>query len=199
MRIGIFGGTFDPVHNAHIVVAQKFIEQFRLEKCIVHPANISPFKVDTKPKIENEHRLKLLELAFENMPEISIDQYELLKGGVSFTIEFVEHLNDLYPNAKFYLLIGTDQAVHFHLWKDYQRITEFVTVVFENRNQELSEEEIAELISQYPVTRKPERLNVPAIDISSSMIRDKFQNNESVVDFLPPKVLEYIKENKLYI
>jgi nicotinate-nucleotide adenylyltransferase len=199
MRIGIFGGSFDPVHNGHISVAKLFIEKFGLEKCIVHPANISPFKADAISKISNEHRMNLINLAFEDTPEVVVDNYELNKGGVSFTIEFVEYLNDIYPNAKFYLLIGTDQAVHFQNWKDYQRIIEFVTLVIENRNQEMNEVELSELLESYPQFKKPKLLEVPAIDISSSLIRERLTDGKSIEGLVPDKVNSYIIENNLYL
>jgi nicotinate-nucleotide adenylyltransferase len=199
MRIGIFGGSFDPVHNGHIEVAKCFIEKFDLEKCIVHPANISPFKTDAISKISNEHRMNLINLAFEETPEVIVDNYELNKGGVSFTIEFVDYLNDIYPNAKFYLLIGTDQAVNFQDWKDYQRIIELVTLVIENRNQEMNEDELADLLASYPQFKKPKLLEVPAIDISSSLIRDKLTDAESIEGLVPEKVRDYIEEHNLYL
>lgn len=121
MRIGIFGGSFDPVHNGHVGIAEKAIESFGLDRLIVIPAAVSPFKTDSAPKGKYD-RLKLLRLAFAGVPKAVVDERELKRGGVSYAIDTVRELAAENPGAELIFLVGEDSLEGLPRWKDWEEL-----------------------------------------------------------------------------
>ncbi|MDP2363174.1 MAG: adenylyltransferase/cytidyltransferase family protein, partial [Ignavibacteria bacterium] len=111
-RVGIVGGTFNPIHNAHLSIAGHFLDDMRLDIVYFVPANISPFKTDnyTSQDISSEHRIKMLELALKDYKKFSFDTFETDKGDVSYTIDTVKYFREKFPYSRLFLLIGDDQA-----------------------------------------------------------------------------------------
>ncbi len=195
MKIGIFGGTFNPVHRGHITIANNFRDKYHLDKLVFIPNNVSPFKTDFIDIAPAEHRLKMLELAIADEADFSIDDFEIMRDEVSYTIDTVNYMKEKYPNAQLLLLIGTDQAINFHKWKDYNTILQKAIVVIARRRS--ADIEKQEQIS--PALKNSAFLDNDYIDISSSEIRRLNSKGEPIYKLVPFAVAEYIINNILYL
>lgn len=198
-RIGFFGGTFNPVHTGHLIIAQEFINSMKLEQCVFIPAYISPFKVGRKEEqVDISHRLNMLKLAIEDNPLFSIEEYELQKQDISYTFETVKYLRNKYSNDKLFYLIGFDQAENFTKWREYNYICEELTICIANRdNYDYSAtKEIKNKLSR--VNQSITWLKTSLIEISSSEIRSLVKSGIDIRYKVPDKVLEYIKVYNLY-
>ncbi len=193
MKIGIFGGTFNPVHNGHLQIAREFKNKFALDKVLFIPNYISPFKTGLDEVAPAQHRLKMLELALEGEPDFEIDDFEIKRDKVSYTIDTVEYLKSKYPDANLLLLIGADQAAGFEKWKDYDKILQKVLVVVAARNSDGSTQEISKSL------RNSAFLNNDLIDVSSSQIRERIRKGQPIYQLVPFPVAEYIINNLLYL
>jgi nicotinate (nicotinamide) nucleotide adenylyltransferase len=132
IKIGIFGGSFNPPHIGHLILAEKAFEQLNLDKLIFVPAYIPPHKIN-KQIAEPEHRLKMLELSIKSISGFIISSLEIDRKGTSFTYDTLLDLIKIYPEAKFYLLIGYDNLIDFHLWKNYTEILKLCSLAVFDR------------------------------------------------------------------
>lgn len=191
-KIGILGGTFNPVHNGHIHLAQIYNDELCLDKILVIPTNIPPHK-SADNIVENHHRINMLKLAFEGFNNVEISDIELSKEGTSYTIETLMMLKESYPNDKLFLLVGGDMFLYFDKWKDYDKILSLCTVCTAPRH----DDEYDKLIDFQKVL-DPEKkstiiLDSTVLSVSSSEIRDNTDNA-----LIPKKVKEYIIQKGLY-
>lgn len=201
MKIGLYGGTFNPIHNAHLKMAQIFIEQANLDKCYLIPSFISPFKIndDSALSISNLDRLNMIHLAIKGLGKIEILDYEINRSEISFTIDTISYLKKLFPNDEFFLLIGADQAVAFNRWKDWEKIAEYVKICIVDRPDVDSSEmrnEIARIFEN--CGNKPMFLNSPIINITSTLVRERIKLDEGIAELVPKAVASYIYDNNLY-
>jgi nicotinate-nucleotide adenylyltransferase len=195
-RIGIYGGSFNPIHHGHLSIAEIFIRNTGIEICYFVPSNISPFKIDDKANsIESIHRLSMLKLALEDYSKLEIDDFEIANQGISFTYLTITHFRRKFPNDKLFLLIGSDQAEKFHLWKNWEYILEQCTLVIAKRGSEKTSSFIFQ-------DKKPDCeviiLNNQLIEISSTDIRNRIMKGIDCSGLLPQKVNNYIFQNQLY-
>ncbi len=200
-RIGIYGGTFAPIHNGHIRAALEFKRQFELDKLLIMPASLPPHKV--MPKGDTvAHRLDMLKLVFDKeeyrREGIEISEYELNRPGKSYTVDTLKHF--YAPNKELFFLCGTDMLLTLHQWKNACVIAELCTLVFARRedsdpilNHRITEQ-LSMLRSDYGF--KVTELIMPALELSSSFIRNNITADLS--EFLPAEVEEYIKKHDLY-
>ncbi len=199
VKIGIFGGSFNPIHNAHISFAADFYSKLSLDKLLFIPSYQSPFKERNDYQIDDFHRIKMLELAIDNFPKYDIELFEIMKNETSYTIDTLKFLNLKYSESKFFLLIGSDQSVKFHKWKNWQEILLKSQLCIANRNNEkiYFDNNINEFLIKNNI--KIEYLNNEEIDISSTKIRELIKKNIDISNLVPRKVTEYIKLNNLYV
>ncbi len=201
-RVGIVGGTFNPIHNAHLSIAEHFLDAMRLDIVFFVPASISPFKTDNYPpqEISSEHRIKMLELAIKDYKKFSIDTFETDKGDVSYTIDTVKYFREKFPYSKLFLLIGDDQVKDFHRWKNWEEILSEVQLCIARRSKKsLNPEFIAEQnIKLKSGGRHPVWLKNDLVHISSTEIRAKINTTFLKSEMLPKSVEKYILKNKLY-
>ncbi|MDX9790174.1 MAG: nicotinate (nicotinamide) nucleotide adenylyltransferase [Candidatus Kapaibacterium sp.] len=201
MRIGLYGGSFNPVHNAHISMAQEFINIMQLDKLIVMPAYSSPFKKDLIKEVRDADRLQMLKIAFRAFDDVYISDFEIIKEGISYTIDTVKFIRNKYGiSNEFYMLIGYDQLYSFHKWKDWKQILCLIKICAALRNPEknvtLDEELDNYLIkSNYHIRF----LNNKPLDISASKIRENISQGQDVSSLLPSEVQDYIKTHNLYL
>ena len=181
-KLGFFGGTFDPVHLGHINVCRELIELKAVDEIILTPAIHAPLKND-EPKASYIHRLNMLKLAFENDSAVSIEQLE--KSSKSYTIDTLEVLQKKYPDRQIRLIIGSDQAEQFHLWKDYKTILENFKPIVVNRKPNTLEQGW-------------DFIKIPLMEISSTEIRRRIINNLKIDHLVPPKIVDYIYLHHLY-
>lgn len=200
-KIGIFGGSFNPVHFAHLKVADHFVNDLNLDLCLFIPANISPFKINEHNLniISNKHRLEMLRLAIENYEKFQLETYELTQDKVSYSIDTLKYLKRKYKDSIFYLLIGSDQAYLFSKWKNWIEILMLCQICIVKK-PDFDSSEIINKINRFfnDNNYKPIFINMPLLNINSTMIRDKISKNESIETLTPQEVINYIKVNNLY-
>lgn len=155
MKIGIYGGSFNPIHYGHLNVARTAMKELELDRLIVIPANVSPFKVDDEGGEVLWDRLELVKAAFADDPRVTVDERELKRGGVSYTIDTVRELAAENPDAELYYLIGEDSEEGLPRWKEIDELKKLVTFKVFPRTKE-SSTEIRELFSKNGVTMNPD-------------------------------------------
>lgn len=193
MKLCLYGGSFDPVHNGHLYYARKTQEQLAPDRIILMPANRSPFK--EKNPTAGIHRLEMLKRAFTDMENIQISTWELEKPGPSYTIDTVRHLISLYDTVKkLYILAGMDQMAEIEKWKNIEEMLSFGVsfAVFPRKGYSFSD--IHPDFRPYCVL-----IDGTVVEISASDLREKIRKSEDVSGLIPSSVLNYIQENKLYI
>ena len=198
-RIGVYGGTFAPIHNGHIAAAKAFLEQMKLDKVLIVPTYIPPHKkinIADDPK----HRLNMCNIAFENDDRIEVSDIEISRGGCSYTIDTLRSLQS--EQRKLFLLCGTDMMLTFDKWKDAEQIFKICCPIYIRRESDfsLNDKIISknnEYYQKYGVAFR--RIVSDPIEISSSEIRDMIKNKEEVLSFVPISVIDYIKSNNLYV
>lgn len=194
-KIGIFGGTFNPVHTAHLIVAENVREQLHLDKILFIPAANPPHK-NPGELIDCAVRIKMAEIAVSGNAyfEVSGIEFELSKTSKSYTVNTLIALSRQYraKQAEFYLILGIDQLIDLHTWKDPGKLFELSEVIVINRSGFLAKQ------VQNDFREKVTFLTVPDIDISSTEIRHRVKENKSIKYLVPCEVEEFIIQNKLY-
>ncbi len=188
-KIGLFGGTFDPVHIGHLIVAEWVQDALDLDKVFFIPNYLHPFA-----KRENitppQERLQMLRVALQPFEKFDICDYEIKKGGVSYSIDTIEYFQNSFPKSQLFYFIGADNLPEFHRWHRYQDILEKVQLVVYDRKE-------GHLPSDLPAERIL-FLKTPLIEISSTLIRERIEQGRAVQSLLPPGVWQYIREKRLY-
>jgi nicotinate-nucleotide adenylyltransferase len=195
-KIGIFGGSFNPIHIGHLIIAEYFFVQQNLDKVIFVPTYISPFKQDQIKLIADEDRLAMVKLITETDERFELDDFEIESKGVSYTFNSVNHIKSRYPNSELTLLIGFDNLHDLHKWYEFEKLAELVTFCVANRK---SDSPINEKMPSLGATVRLNYINSPKIEISSSRIREAIKSGEAFKYMLHPAVFEYIKSKKLYL
>ena len=195
-RVGIIGGTFDPIHLAHIYIAEEAKKKLNLDKVIFMPAGIQPLKTDKKVT-EASLRLEMVQKAVEGKIGFEVSDYEIKKEGKSYTYKTLEHFYKEYKDL--YFITGADCLLDIDKWKEIEKIFSLCKfVVFTrpgyNNNELVNKKRFVEEKYNGDIIL----LEVPGIHISSTEIREKIINNEKVDDILPAVVLDIIKEKGLY-
>ena len=197
MKVAIFGGSFNPVHNEHIKVAKAVVKELNLDKLIVMPTFISPHKQGIQA-LSPTHRLNMLNLAFQDEPAIEISDYEVKKQGVSYTYQTVEYFKNLYPTATLYFMMGSDMLENFPTWKNPEQIVKNATLLLtERRSGEFDDSALIDNIyNLYGAV--VEKLKVYGETLSSTKIRVYKQLGLSLDGLVPKSVEDYIDSNNLY-
>lgn len=191
MKIGIYGGTFNPPHIGHLITAESVRESLGLDRIIFVPSYISPHKQEGE-ELSSLHRFTMTKLAIAANNRFDISREEIDKGGTSYTVDTLEHLRAMNDKGTFFLIIGMDNYITFHLWKEPKRILDHSTVVVMNRPN--YPQRINEIIGTTNVVF----VDVPDIDVSSSDIRQRIKAGRSVKYLVPDEVERYIIGNGLY-
>ncbi len=199
MRIGIFGGSFDPVHVEHTNLCEGAIKSLRLDKLFVVPARIPPHK-QGKALSESEHRLAMCKIAFSKMEKVEVSDYELTRVGTSFTYLTIQHFHTLYPTAELYFLVGTDMLRDFPTWKNPDIILSLATLAVCARAEEADWEEKERKIYFEKVRTQKDFavIGYEGEEVSSTRARVMFFAGEEPTDWIDPAVLSYIKEHDVY-
>jgi len=184
MKIGIYGGAFDPPHSGHINGAENAIKFLSLDRLFILPAYVSPLKNESETSATD--RLNMCLISFTNEKE-TVSDFEIKSGGISYTKDTVKHFRNLFPHDELYLIIGTDQAQHFFKWKEPEYILSEATVAVMPRYGE----KIPEISIKNHIL-----IDMPVTEISSTEIRKNILENNK---FIPEKVRDYIKNHGLYI
>jgi nicotinate-nucleotide adenylyltransferase len=189
-RIGLFGGTFDPVHLGHLLMAQAAREELALVRFLFIPAARSPFKSEQEPAPANE-RLRLLRLALAGKDWCEIDEQEIIRGGVSYTIETVKECARRYPGAELFYIIGADQLPQLPKWRDAENLARLAQFVIIPRPGETA--------AAIPPPFRGRDLTGFPLGVSSSQIRDRVKAGLPICHLVPPAVAEAIRNYRLYL
>ncbi|MGB3366693.1 MAG: nicotinate-nucleotide adenylyltransferase [Acidaminobacteraceae bacterium] len=199
IRIGIMGGTFDPIHNGHLVLAEQIRTRFNLQKIYFIPVGNPPHKMNVTKSTKYD-RLNMTKLAIESNKNFEISDIEIKKEEVSYTIDTVREIrNTVNAEDKLYFITGADAILLIDTWKDYKELFEIVTFIGATRPG-ISVEELQNKIDEVKTKHgvKIESTKVPALAISSTDIRRRVEEGESIKYLLPESVETYIKENGIY-
>ena len=193
MKIAILGGTFDPPHLGHLILADTVITNCGYDKVIFIPAKIPPHK-NISGEVSNEDRLNMLKLSIENDERFLLDEYELNNDGVSYTIKTLDYLYKNYNiDGKIGLIIGADLVRDFDKWREPEKIAEISDITVVNREDDKNL--YKEHIDKYNI----KVIMAPRIDISSSLIRNRIKEKKGFRYFITEKVYDYIVSKKLYL
>lgn len=199
-RIGLYGGTFDPIHVGHLLVAEQVCEKLRLDCVYFLPAATAPHKVDHK-SLDAKHRLKMVRLATGGNPRFRVDDRELRRGGTSYTVDTLSELTQEQPNHDFVFIIGNDSLEELHTWREPARICELAFVAVAARGGQ-AEPDMNKLLKYLPADQQSDLAShlvaMPQIEISSTEIRENIRHSRSVRYQLHPAVEAYIATNELY-
>ncbi|HOL22710.1 MAG TPA: nicotinate-nucleotide adenylyltransferase [bacterium] len=189
-RIGVMGGTFDPVHTGHLIIAEKAREEFALEKILFIPAGIPPHKKETFAS--PYHRLKMVKIAISNNRHFKASDMEIKRDKPSYTFDTVISLKMQNKGAEIFFITGEDIFYELKTWYRYKELVKNVTFLIAPRKEKKKKE-----IPNIPHL-KYKFIHSPLLDISSSYIRGCLTKGKSVKYLLPDRVIEYIRRHKLY-
>ncbi len=185
-KVGILGGTFDPPHHGHLLIANEVLTALDLDEIWFMPNQEPPHKKKSE-SISNKDRLNMLELALDGNSQFKIQPIELERNGPSYTAETMKIIKSLYKDYQFFFIIGADMIEYLPKWYKIDELVTLVQFVGVER-PEYDHDTI------YPVLF----VDVPSMDVSSSMIRERLKKGKSVRYLIPDSIIHYIKENRLY-
>jgi nicotinate-nucleotide adenylyltransferase len=188
-RVGVFGGTFDPIHFGHLITAQSVKELRNLDKIIFVPSYIAPHKQEIKSSL-SKYRINMIKLSVEGIPYFDWTDYEIKKKGVSYTIDTLKELKKFYDEIE--LIVGEDNICTFDKWKSPDEIFKIATIIVLKRKLDRD----ARCDNKY--VRQAIFVETPRIDISGTEIRERVKKGIPINFLVPQKVLKYIYETNLY-
>lgn len=197
-KVGIMGGTFNPVHIGHLIIAEKAREQFHLDEVLFMPSG-TPYMKNVDEVLPGQVRTEMTKLAIEENSFFSVSTIEIEKEGSTYTYETLETLHDKNPNTEYYFILGADSLFAIEHWKNPEKIFAGCHVLAAVRNDKNVEE------METQATYLKEKFNADVsliktghIEISSSMIREFIKDGQSIRYLVPDAVYDYIIKNKLY-
>ena len=199
MKIGIMGGTFDPIHSGHLMLGRFARDLFSLDEIWFMPNGIPPHKSNDSIELRTKHRIEMVRRAISNEKDFVLQLYEVDNQEVNYSYLTMEHFRAVYPEHEFYFIIGADSLFSIEKWRYPERLLKTCVILAayrDGKNKNEMDEQIAYLNQKYGADIH--LLNTPNVDISSSEIRKKLEAHEDVRDMLPVRVYEYILENQLY-
>ncbi len=198
MRLGLFGGTFDPVHLGHLLLAEQCREQCELDEVWFIPAGNPPHKnpADLAP---DTSRAEMLEFATAGHPKFSVKRMELGGAGKSFTVDTLQQVYDEDPSRELFFLIGADSLLDLPKWREPEGIAELATIVAVNRgDRPLPELEALTPQLSAAIVSRLRFVTMPGVEMSATDIRNRVDQGHSIRYMTPRAVEEYIRENGLY-
>lgn len=195
-KIGLFGGSFNPIHNGHINLAVSVKNALKLDKVIFIPSGIAPHK-SSNEYVSAEHRLEMCRLALEEYSDFEISDYEICRNVKSYTVYTVRRFKQIYPYDELVLMVGSDMLLTFDQWYEYREILGKVTLAAISRyGSDLNE--LYKMSGNLSLFGKTIVVNAGAVTISSTKIRKMIKNNEDLSCYLNGKVVKYIMLKNLY-
>lgn len=195
-KLGIFGGTFNPIHNGHVSLAKHYIQALGLDELLVIPTKQPPHK--SAPDLAPASvRLRLCRLAFAGVPEAVVSDMEIVRSGKSYTVDTVAQLRAMYPHAELYLLVGSDMFLTFSQWRQWQRILQEVTLCTAAREQ-AQMQQLADCARTLEPFGKVQIFDFPVLELSSTQIRERIAQGLDCTGLLDSQVYVQIHQLGLY-
>jgi nicotinate-nucleotide adenylyltransferase len=196
MRLGIFGGSFDPVHNGHLALARSCQQQAMLDEVWFTPTAIQPLK-HHGPHVTDAERIEMLNLAVEHEPTWRVCTLEIDRGGFSYTVDTLRQIHVELPEAKLFFLIGADALHDVPRWKEPCEIFRVATPLIVQRAGE-PDADLTGLTPLCTADTQPQLIEMAAVNISSREIRRRIVNNEPIDELVPRPVAQFIEQHALY-
>jgi nicotinate-nucleotide adenylyltransferase len=198
-RIGIMGGTFDPIHIGHLILGETAFEQFHLDKVLFMPAGNPPHKKNRDGRASDEERVEMVRRAIHGNDHFELSLIEMNEDGYTYTYRTLERMKQQNEKAEYYFIIGADSLYNFDTWKEPQRICRAARIVVATRDHTEDESldyEMQRLALKYQGDfLKLDSLN---IDISSQMLRSWIREKRTIKYYVPDGVVEFIREHQIY-
>lgn len=198
MKIGLYGGTFDPIHIGHLIVMENVLNFLNLDKIIILPSSNPPHKVN-KQKTEADLRIEMVKRAIKDNPRVELSTYEARNNDIVYTHETLDYFKKTYPHDEFYYIMGEDSFMSIDTWKNYNKILNDKLIVFTRSNTNAD----SELVKKVNEIRKDNEqiflINNLNINISSTLIRKLVKEGKSIKYLVKDEVLDFIKEHNLYV
>ncbi len=197
-RVGIMGGTFDPIHTGHLILAETAYEAFHLDYVLIMPNGNPPHKPG-QVHASMEQRTHMAELAAADNEHFRVSDFEKTPQDYHYTYETLEFLTQKHPDIDYYFILGADSMVHFHTWKEPKRICQCCRILAATRDRmetAVLMEHMERLEREFGAQIAP--LETPNIDISSNMLRERVRKGQSIRYYVPDTVEAYIREQGLY-
>lgn len=195
-RIGLFGGSFNPIHSGHINLAVSVMEKLMLDKVIFIPSGLAPHKSSSE-YADSADRLEMCRLATEEYENFEVSDYEINKSGKSYSVYTVEHFRKIFPDDELFLMVGSDMLLTFDTWFRYEDILKNAVLAAVSRNGS-DFDELYKMTERLSDLGRIVVVNNDTITISSSKIRKMIKNNEDISCYLNGKVVKYIILKNLY-
>ncbi|MBH43971.1 MAG: nicotinate (nicotinamide) nucleotide adenylyltransferase [Gammaproteobacteria bacterium] len=209
-RLGIFGGSFDPIHLGHIIPVKNIYEKYQLESVFFVPVNIP--NSSKKIVASADYRLQMLKVSLSNYSNFKIDDREIKRGGISFSYETILEISQNYSDHQIFFIIGDDALKNLHTWKQYKKIFEICNIIVTKRFEKNFSDYSALVINQYVKSHIKEHQtvfsdssygniileNTPVINAASKEIREKLMKNENVSNLVDKNLEAWLKKNKVY-
>ena len=198
-KVGIMGGTFDPIHIGHLILGENAYQQLGLSRVVFMPSGNPPHKKDREGRASDEQRMDMVKLAIASNTHFKFSSMEMNEDGYSYTYLTLEKLNEKHPDTRYYFIIGADSLFDFKGWKNPQRICDACTLVVATRNH-TSDEELDKAIADVRETFGADivKLNTENIDVSSHQLRDWIAAGKTIKYYAPDEVINYIKSYHVY-
>ncbi len=197
-KVGILGGTFNPIHFGHLLLAESARDRLQLDKVLFIPTGTNPYKQDIED-VGSEHRYNMTKLGIASNPNFEISKIEMEREGYTYTIDTLKELDQIYEDTDFYFISGADIIFEIHKWKDAKVVLQKLKIVTTFRpgyDDQCLIQRIKELNENYGANIT--NLDTLEIDVSSSEIRSRIAEGFSIQYLLPESVRDYICDNKLY-
>lgn len=197
-KIGIIGGTFDPIHHGHLIAAQWAKEELNLDKVIFIPAANPPHK-EGQEILDEKYRYIMVSLAIKDNPHFTVSDHEIQRGGKSYTIDTLKHFKKVYPDSELLFIMGLDSLLSLDTWKDVEGLMQLCTFVAATRpGYDIDKSE--KIFEKLPpgIKDKIIFLEIPELEISSTLIRDRVRQGKSIKYLVPEVIEQYIYENNIY-
>jgi len=199
-KIGILGGSFNPIHIGHILMCRYTYEQLDLEKVYLMPNEKPPHKKGDQSMLLADHRLNMCKIVQKNNDFIETISVEIGNNKTNYTVETMEHLlENQFKNYEIYFIVGADSILQIETWREYEKLFQlinFVCIMRPSYNEETVENKISSLEQQYNITI--ERIEMPLIGLSSTNIRNRIMEKKSIKYMLDSDIIDYIHSNSLF-
>lgn len=198
-RIGIMGGTFDPIHIGHLILAECAYEQFKLEKILFLPSGNPPHKQEREDGAADAARIEMVRLAIADNPHFVLDPEEMYRSGYTYTCDTLRIMKEKHPDTEYYFILGADSLMTFETWRNPRAICQnciLAVAVRDQLSEKTMEQKMNELREKYDASVF--FLHTPDMEISSSHLRRKSGESRSIRYLVPEPVREYIEARNLY-
>ena len=199
MKLALFGGSFDPPHLGHLRLTDFLLEKMALDRLVVSVANVSPFKTDAESTVSDEDRLELCRRTFTD-PRVEVSDYEIRRGGVSYSVDVVRYWKEKKPKAELFFVVGEDQLLQFHRWRQYEEILSMATLVAVRREKSTPKETLEAYLKDHPeIGKRALLLDYDPLPMSSTGVRSAVAAFRDLKPMLSPAAADYVEKRGLYL